>query len=90
MFKPGDRYIHFTKYGSVDFGTVKHVHEVNIIDTENRVVYVSVSIITDKNNCLELDGSDGRIYRIVKDLSDDDVKALKMIGHRHGSIESIT
>ena len=92
MFKIGDRYIHFTKYGSVNFGTVKHVHEVNVIDTNNSVVYVSVSIITDKNSCLELDGSDGRIYRIIKDLSEDEIKTLRMIGHKrgHGSIESIT
>ena len=51
-----------------------------------------VSIITDKNSCLELDGSDGRIYRIIKDLSEDEIKTLRMIGHKrgHGSIESIT
>lgn len=90
MFKTGDRYIHFTKYGSINFGTVKHVHEVNIVDAENKVVYVSVSIITDKNNCLELDGSDGRIYRIIKDLNEDEIRTLKMIGQKHGSIESIT
>jgi energy-converting hydrogenase Eha subunit H len=92
MFKTGDRYIHFTKYGSVNFGIVKHVHEVNVIDTTNGVIYASVSIITDKNSCLELDGSDGRIYRIIKDLSEDEIKTLRMIGHKHGhgSIESVT
>ena len=92
MFKIGDRYIHFTKYGSVNFGTVKHVHEVNVIDDSNGVIYVSVSIITDKNSCLEWEGSDGRIYRIIKDLSEDEIKTLRMIGHKrgHGSIESIT
>jgi energy-converting hydrogenase Eha subunit H len=92
MFKTGDRYIHFTKYGSVNFGIVKHVHEVNVIDTINGVIYASVSIITDKNSCLELDGSDGRIYRIIKDLSEDEIKTLRMIGHKHGhgSIESVT
>lgn len=94
MFKPGDRYIHFTKYGSINFGIVKHVHEINVIDDSNGVIYVSVSIITDKNSCLELDGSDGRIYRIIKDLSEDEIKTLRMIGdnhkHGHGSIESIT
>jgi hypothetical protein len=92
MFKPGDKYIHFTNYGSISFGTVKHVHEVNITDINNSVVYVSVSIINDKNQCLELDGTDGRIYRIIKDLNEEEIKTLKMIGqrHGHGSIESIT
>ncbi len=90
MFKPGDRYIHFTKYGSIDFGIVKHVHETNITDMQNNVIYVSVSIITDKNTYLELDGSDGRIYRIIKELSDDEIKSLEMNYHARGSIESIT
>ena len=84
MFKPGDKYIHFTNYGSISFGTVKHVHEVNITDINNSVVYVSVSIINDKNQCLELDGTDGRIYRIIKDLNEEEIKTLKMIGQRHG------
>jgi|LauGreDrversion4_2_1035121.scaffolds.fasta_scaffold31450_9 hypothetical protein len=90
MFKPGDKYIHFTNYGSINFGVVKHVHEVDITDTNNGVMYVSVSIITDKNICLELDGTDGRIYRIIKDLDEDEIKNLRLLAHRHGSIETIT
>jgi hypothetical protein len=92
MFKPGDRYIHFTNYGSINFGAVKYVHEATITDATNGVMYVSVSIITDKNICLELDGADGRIYRIIKDLDEDEIKNLKLLlSHdKHGSIESIT
>ena len=76
MFKPGDKYIQFTVYGCVKRGIVAKVHESIITDTVNSVEYVSVSIITKDHQMLELDGSDGRIYRVINELSHDQVKNI--------------
>ncbi len=64
MFKEGDKYIHFTKYGSVNKGEVKSCGGHSIIDTKNLVTYHSQHIITTKGIILNLDGSDGKIYKI--------------------------
>jgi hypothetical protein len=64
MFKKGDKYIHFAKYGSINKGEVKSCNNERVIDTENLVMYSSQYIITTKNIILKLDGSDGKIYKI--------------------------
>lgn len=74
MFKIGDRYIQFTQTGEVNFGVVKHIHEAIVCDKANQVQYVSVSIINKQNELLELDGTDGRIYRVINDLTEDNIK----------------
>lgn len=69
--KAGDNYIHFTKYGGVNKGTVKSVSELTCVDTKNKITYIKYSIVTNNGILLELDGSDGRIYKIEKELTDE-------------------
>ena len=64
MFKEGDKYIHFTKYGSVNKGEVRSCGSTTSIDTQNLCSYKKLHIITTKGIMLELDGSDGKIYKI--------------------------
>ena len=78
MFKPGDRYIHFTKYGSVNKGEVKLCGETLVIDTKNCVEYLKPYITTTKNIVLELDGTDGIIYKIKKEYTIEEGKKLSM------------
>jgi len=66
MFKSGDKYIHFAKWDSVNKGEVKSYGETRVIDTKNCVEYLRPHIVTTKNIVLELDGSDGTIFKIKK------------------------
>jgi len=77
MFKEGDSYIRFTKYGSVIIGTVKNVGETYVLDTEHKVRYIKKYIITNSGIPINLDGSDGQVYRVTEDLSEERVEALK-------------
>jgi len=69
MFKQGDKYIHFTKYGSINKGEVKSCGSATSIDTFNLVTYKKQHIISTKGIMLNLDGSDGRIYKIEEELT---------------------
>jgi hypothetical protein len=64
MFKAGDNYIHFTKYGGINRGEVKWYGEVTTIDVDNGVLYQKPYLVTTKNIILQLDGTDGRIFKI--------------------------
>jgi hypothetical protein len=76
MFKQGDKYIHYTKYGGVNIGEVKDVAFINGIDTDNKVIYQVPHIITTNGILLSLNGDDGNIYKIVGELSDDKSKII--------------
>ena len=76
MFEKGDKFIHYTKYGSVNIGEVKDIHITQCIDTDNKVIYDQVSIITTNNIILSLDGTDGNIYKINNFLTDDNVNNI--------------
>jgi hypothetical protein len=78
MYKVGDRYIHFTKYGSVNKGEVKSYGERKVIDTENCVEYLKPYIITTKNIVLELDGSDGMIFKVENEYTIEECKKMSM------------
>jgi len=78
MFKEGDKYIHFTKYGGVNSGVVKSLTSVRVVDGVNGVIYVKDGIITDKGFLLELGGSDGSIYKVEKELSKEECDNLKV------------
>lgn len=67
MFKKGDGYIQFTKYGGVNVGTVRQYMEVYLFDEVNKITYIRPHIVTDANILLELDGTDGPIYKIKSD-----------------------
>lgn len=77
MFNKGDKFIRFTKYGSVIIGEVRSVVPTKCIDLRNKVVYDKFQIITTKGILLELDGSDGTIYKIDHFYSDEEVDILQ-------------
>jgi hypothetical protein len=67
-FKKGDKFIHFTKYGGVNVGEVLDLTETIVTDTVNCCFYVKHSLLTTKGIFLNLDGSDGKIYRYLKPI----------------------
>jgi hypothetical protein len=76
MFQSGDKFIHYTKYGGVNKGVVKNVHSVSSISLIDNVFYENPYIITQNNVRLFLDGSDGRIYKIQEEFTDEVSKKL--------------
>jgi hypothetical protein len=76
MFEPGDNYIHFTKYGGVNKGKVKIYDCTHVIDTKNLICYLKPHIVTTNNIVLELDGSDGKIFKVEKEYVDGDAKRI--------------
>lgn len=71
MFNVGDKYIHFTKYGGVNKGEVKRAGKTTVLDTKNKVNYIKHYIVSTKNIALDLDGSDGQIFKIESELTDE-------------------
>lgn len=74
--KEGDTYIRFTKYGSVIVGTVKSIGSINVVDSENKVYYKKPYMVTNKNISINLDGTDGQIFKVEKTLSDSDLENI--------------
>jgi hypothetical protein len=92
MFKEGDKYIHFTKYGGINKGEVKSYGETHVMDTKNCVTYLKPHIITTKNILLELDGSDGTIFKVEKEYTIEESKKLsmtieKMVEYKHKKMQ---
>lgn len=68
MFKPGDKFIHFTKYGGVNRGEVQRLHSITVWDTKNLCKYEVISIFTTKGVKLNLDGTDGLVYKVESEM----------------------
>ena len=94
LFNTGDKYIHFTKYGGVNKGEVADIHTVIVLDTDNLCTYTKISILTTKGFSLCLDGSDGKIYKIDSEISEQRAevlaKGLKRITNRKHRPEDIS
>ena len=73
MFKTGDKYIHFTKYGGVNKGEVKWYGETRVINLTNGVQYLEPYIVNALGFSLKLDGTDGRVLKIEKEIEKDQV-----------------
>lgn len=69
-FKPGDKYIHYTKYGGVNRGEVSSVETVTAWDFTNKCSFQKVVLLTTKGVRLNLDGSDGQIYLVLGEISE--------------------
>lgn len=76
MFKEGDKYIHFTKYGGINKGEVKSYGILKSYDLTNCVLVDKPHIVTTKGALLQLDGSDGRIYKIEREFTKDEVENM--------------
>ena len=79
MFKKGDKYLHITKYGGVNKGEVEHQGAWMVVDRVNGVVYDDPFIKTTKGIYLKLGGSDGQIYKIREDITEEFEGRLEMI-----------
>ena len=77
MFKENDGYIHFTKYGGVNKGVVRRVGETIKWDTDNMVAYHIPYIETNVGHIINLDGEDGRVFKIKKDITEEMLRKLK-------------
>jgi hypothetical protein len=89
-FKCGDLFIHFTKYGGVNKGVINSLGHTTCYDTTNGCSYVKFHLITTKGVLLQLDGSDGQIFKITEELSVERCQELEKLfskmGHRKGQI----
>lgn len=74
MFEVGDKYIHYTKYGGVNRGEVVAVNTTYVHDFPNKCAYERVSILTNNGVSLDLDGSDGKIYRVHNEITEEAAK----------------
>ena len=77
MFKEGDKYIHFTKYGGVNKGEVKWYGETICLDIRNGVSYKQPYIVTTKGISLMLDGTDGRVFKVNEEFTEEQCKNIE-------------
>jgi hypothetical protein len=79
MFNPGDKFIRFSKYGSTHMGVVKSYGERFRVEiTQTYKVRMSVPYIVSENGVVyELDGSDGKIYRVNYEYTEEEHTILK-------------
>ena len=77
MFKEGDKYIHFTKYGGVNKGIVEWCGTQIKWDTNNMVAYHIPYIKSTKGIIIHLNGEDGHVYKIKDDITEDMLNKLK-------------
>ena len=77
MLCVGDSYIHFTKYGGINFGKVLKVGFVTIMDPEHHVKYAKDFIITEKGNRYFIDGVDGKFHKILKHFTDSEMQSIE-------------
>lgn len=72
--KEGDKYIHFTNRGGINKGEVKSCGSHTVIDSFNCVTYKKYHIFNTKGIMLELDGSDGKIYKVENEFTAEECK----------------
>jgi hypothetical protein len=77
MFKQGDKYIHFTKYGGVNKGEVEWYGESINWDTDNMVAYHIPYIKSTKGIVIRLNGEDGKVFKIKNDITEEMLNKLK-------------
>ena len=77
MLKEGDKYIHFTKRGTINKGTVKRIGGVTEIDTDNQCHYERMYMVNEKGIHYDLDGRDGRFYKISMEYTKEEAEELK-------------
>ena len=63
-FKVGDKYIHFTKYGGVNTGVINRIVSGLVINNKFNCTYTKYSIVNEIGVVIDIDGTDGKVYKI--------------------------
>jgi hypothetical protein len=79
MFKDGDMYIQFTKYGGINRGVVSEVFNTICIDSQNGISYEVPHIRNENGIALNL-SEDGLIYKITHEYTKEECENLRKIG----------
>jgi hypothetical protein len=79
MFKEGDMYVQFTKYGGINRGVVSEVFNIICVDSQNGISYEVPHIRNENGIALNL-SEDGLIYRITHEYSKKECENLRKIG----------
>ena len=70
MFKSGDKYVHFTKYGGVNKGEVVKTYSTHtVVDLNNKIRYKRHFIENTKGNSICI--NEEEVYLIEKEYTDE-------------------
>ena len=76
MLQAGDKYIHFTKYGGVNFGVVKEIWNVHILSTDNGCMYLKPQLRNESGLNYDMN-EDGKFFKIEKEYTPEEVEAIR-------------
>lgn len=73
-FQPGDKFIRYGKYGGSTIGEVLSVFNSYGVSLSNKITYIIPHIRSTNGVSYSLDGQDGRIYKIERQMTDEQVE----------------
>lgn len=76
MFNKGDMYVRFSPYGGITIDEIRSINTVTVTDAAHGFVYKKFSIVNTKGIVIELDGSNGKIYKLENILSKEDCEKI--------------
>lgn len=88
IFNAGDKFIHFTKYGGVNRGEVERLHSITVWDTKNLCRYEVISIFTTNGIKLNLDGTDGKVYKVHSEMDPVSAKNFEKVMMKASAMKS--
>jgi hypothetical protein len=76
MLQAGDKYIHFTKYGGVNFGVVKEIWNVYVLSTDKGCMYLKPQLRNEKGVNYDVN-EDGKFFKIEKEYTPEEIEAIR-------------
>jgi hypothetical protein len=76
MLQAGDKYIHFTKYGGVNFGVVKRIWDVHLLDIDNGCMYLKPQLTNESGLTYDMN-VDGKFFKIEKEYTPEEVEVIR-------------
>lgn len=76
MLQAGDKYIHFTKYGGVNFGIVDEIWYVHLLDVDNGCMYLKPQLRNQSGSNYDMT-EDGKFFKIEKEYTPEEVEAIR-------------
>lgn len=76
MLQAGDKYIHFTKYGGVNFGIVKEIWYVHFLSVDNGCMYLKPQLRNESGSNYDMN-EDGKFFKIEKEYTPEEVEAIR-------------